>query len=133
MTHQFYLYRLLSGNNQMADRLLRAMRWFALYNTFQDILPGLARFSRQEPFFATLAENIFEKTAMLENGVQPRAAPHPAWYTTHLQLYDRDDVQSALISRLRAGHHHRTPQNSVDTLRLHPGLDGGGLRRSARW
>jgi hypothetical protein len=132
-----YLYRLLCGNNEMDGRLLQAMRWFALYNTLrgfptvtgasvrmrnvnpaslQDILPGLERFSHQEPFFATLAENIFEKTrkyasrfgghiispliwAMLENGVAPRATPLPAWYANHLQLYDRQDVQYALVSR----------------------------------
>ena len=132
-----YLYRLLSGKSEMDDRLLRAMRWFSFYNTLhgfptvtgasvrtggvnraslQDILPGLERFSRREPFFATLAENILNKKekfspgfgghlispliwAMLEDGVKARSGPAPDWYANHLQIHEREKVQYAMIGR----------------------------------
>ncbi len=71
-----YLYRLLSGKDELDDRLLQALRWTALYNTLsgwpnvagasvrvgtpkpgiQDTLPAFEHFSRVEPFFATVAE-----------------------------------------------------------------------------
>ena len=77
-----YLYRLFSGNTECDERLTKAMRWFAAYNTlsgcpnadgasvrrryvspdnFQDILPALERYSHGEPFFATLAEHALAK------------------------------------------------------------------------
>lgn len=77
-----YLYRVMSGKNEMDAKLERAMRWFSAYNTIsgfpvatgasvrrhyvdperqQDILPGLERFSHRDPFFATIASHLLAK------------------------------------------------------------------------
>lgn len=131
-----YLYRFFSGNAEMDEKLLQALRWFAVYNTFrgfpivtgasvrsfqwnpanmQDILPALERFSRQEPFLATLSRNMLEKKetffplfgghivspliwSMLEHGVEPAPVPVPDWYVNHTRVYDRQEVQYALVS-----------------------------------
>ncbi len=131
-----YLYRLMSGRNELDRKLLRAMRWFSAYNTVsafpvvtgasvrmrranpdpQDILPGLERYSRQEPFFASLAEHILDKKerflprfrghitspliwALWEMGVEaPRGQP-PDWATSYTAVYDRAEVQYAVVGR----------------------------------
>lgn len=76
-----YLYRLLSGKDELDDRLLQALRWIALYNTLsgwpnvagasvrvgtpkpgiQDTLPAFEHFSRAEPFFATVADRYLAR------------------------------------------------------------------------
>ena len=76
-----YLYRLFSGKDAMDERLLGALRWFAVYNTrsgfptvagasvrrfhthanVRDLLPALQRFSRQESFFATMRQYLLAK------------------------------------------------------------------------
>ncbi|MGD1101342.1 MAG: hypothetical protein ABSA59_04685 [Terriglobia bacterium] len=76
-----YLYRLFSGKDEMDERLLGALRWFAVYNTrsgfptvagasvrrfhtnanVRDLLPALQRFSRRESFFATISQYMLAK------------------------------------------------------------------------
>jgi hypothetical protein len=76
-----YLYRLLSGKASMDQRLHKALRWLALYNTIsgwpnvagasvrvgipnariQDALPAFECFSNAEPFLATVAERHVQR------------------------------------------------------------------------
>ncbi|MDP3001182.1 MAG: hypothetical protein Q8N47_27110 [Bryobacterales bacterium] len=82
----------------------------------QDLAPSLERFSHEDPFWARLAENVLEKKekylpefgghmispliwAMLENGRPANTFPLPDWYVNHVRMYDRTEVQYALISR----------------------------------
>jgi hypothetical protein len=77
-----YLYRLLSDDDRLDDRLLQASRWFTLYNTisgcplaagasvrrrycdpgsFKDTLPMWEQLTQREPFFALVAERALDK------------------------------------------------------------------------
>jgi len=77
-----YLYWVLSGRSDLDEKMLRAGRWLALYNTlsgcpnvagasarrsysdpgnFQDVLPSYERFSRTDPFFAVVADRSLSK------------------------------------------------------------------------
>lgn len=77
-----YLYRLLSGRDDMDERLLRAGRWVALYNSasvfplvpgasvrrayvnpanLRDIFPTMERLSRRDPFFGGVADRLLTK------------------------------------------------------------------------
>ena len=132
-----YLYRLFSGCDEMDAKLRNAMRWFAVYNSYrgfplatgasvrrrqanpgnlQDLLPSLESFSREDPFWARLSENLLEKKekylpdfgghmispliwAMLEKGRAAVPGETPGWYGNHVHMYDRPEVQYALISR----------------------------------
>lgn len=147
-----YLYRLFSGKDQIDQRLLKATRWFAVYNTqsgwpnvvgasvrtgsidpaIQNTLPMFEHFSHTEPFFATVAEHYLARCerqgksifsgktlspliwALFEGGREVRPGPYPDWYVNHTQLYERQQVQYALVSR--------TYQTGV-TFRTRPTLD----------
>ena len=77
-----YLYRLLSGRDDMDEKLMRAGRWLALYNSaslcplvpgasvrrayvnptnMKDILPTMERLSRRDPFFGGVADRMMGK------------------------------------------------------------------------
>jgi hypothetical protein len=83
-----YLYRLCSGDSAWDGNLLKAMRWFANYNTLSgspratgasvrvreanpgldDIVPALERFSHVDPFFATVADRALAKRERASGG-----------------------------------------------------------------
>jgi hypothetical protein len=77
-----YLYRLLSGRDEMDEKLTRAGRWLALYNSaslcplvpgasvrrayvnpanMKDILPTMEMLSRRDPFFGGVADRMMDK------------------------------------------------------------------------
>jgi hypothetical protein len=139
-----YLYRLLSNDDRLDNRLERAARWFTLYNTlsgcpvvdgasvrmrhcdpgnFKDALPMWERLSRREPFFALAAQKALDKIeskarstpelahqgaghivspfiwAALENSAARPTAQRPTWHSRHTHIYERPNVQYALVSR----------------------------------
>ncbi|HZK81605.1 MAG TPA: SGNH/GDSL hydrolase family protein [Humisphaera sp.] len=133
-----YLYRVLSGRQDLDERLQRALRWFSIYNTRSgcpvvsgasvrrryanpeglfDLLPALERYSHADPFFAGMADRVMDKKekylkpqaaghlispfiwAMLEDGVTTPAAASGEKRGNITRIYDRPQVQYALISR----------------------------------
>lgn len=145
-----YLYRLMSGDTALDSRLQQSLRWFSFYNSisgaplvagasvrrryadpgsFRDLLPALERYSKQEPFFATLAEHALQKPgkmavgsgghiispflwALLEGGVAP-VIDRPAWHLDHTEMFDHPEVQYLLVSRP----HYQTGVTSRGRLR----------------
>jgi hypothetical protein len=139
------LYRLLSDDRRLDDRLEKAARWFTLYNTlsgcpivdgasvrkrlcdpgsFKDVLPMWEHLSRREPFFALAAQKALDKMehkvrrrlpapahqgaghivspfiwAALENSTIEPPAELPDWHRRHTRMYERLNVQYALVSR----------------------------------
>jgi len=131
-----YLYWLLSGRADLTDRLRNAVRWLALYNTLsghpvaagasvrvvtpnpplQDALPLMERFSREDPFLATVAERWLDRQAregqpfgghiispliwaMFESGVESPDGGPPRWYTHATRVHDHPAVHYALLGR----------------------------------
>lgn len=132
-----YMYHLWSGKAELNEPMGKAMRWLSGYTTLSawpvvvgasvrtgkvnednvsDCLPYFERLSRNEPFYALLANSIVTKMekldiepwghivspviwAMLEAGAKTRPTPHPSWHSNRTNLYRRPNIHYALVSR----------------------------------
>lgn len=132
-----YIYYLVSGKEKYPDLMLQASRWLSLVNTIsgwpvvdgamvrtskpdlpalRDALPSNECFSKQDPFFATIATKALLKNeqylyggnhiisptiwSLLEAGVaaqEPLAIP--SWHSNHTREYSRPSVHYGLIGR----------------------------------
>jgi len=110
----FTAYNTLSGCPTVSGASVR--RFYACPGGIQDLLPALEKFSHTEPFFATVAECVLTTKetyhpifgghivspliwALLARGVESRPAADPEWYAEFTGLYERPNVQYALVRR----------------------------------
>lgn len=109
------VYNTLSGWPNVVGASVRTGR---INPSIHFTLPMFEHFSHAEPFFATVAEYYLAKCekhnksvfewgetispliwALFEAGAEAKPGAYPDWYVNHTQLYEREMVQYALVSR----------------------------------